>query len=149
MDVSKSWNPLQDLMLLQDRMNRLFEEATERRSHVDNEADQTEAADWYPLADVYNNDGKYLIAIDLPGVDRSTLEISIDSAQLIVKGARTLNDTSSSSAERPFGRFLRTFSVPGTIERQEIQADYKDGVLEIQLPKRKEPKAKRIEIKVS
>ncbi len=150
MHVSKQWNPLQDLMLLQDRMNRLFEDVTERRARGDAETgDDIETADWYPAADVYDRDGEYLIAVDLPGIARSTLEITIDDNRLTIKGTRTAGETSTSRTERSNGRFLRTFSVPAAVDQQVIQATYKDGVLEVRLPKRKEQVSKRIEIKIS
>jgi HSP20 family protein len=148
--VSKQWNPLQDLMLLQDRMNRLFEDATERRARVDAEtSDDIETAEWYPAADVYERDAEYLIAVDLPGIDRSALEITIDDDRLTIKGTRAAAETSTTRSERPAGRFLRTFSVPAAVDQQTIQAAYKDGVLKVRLPKRKEQTAKRIEIKIS
>jgi len=147
--VSKQWNPLQNLMLLQDRMNRLFEDATEQRARVDAEtSDDIETAEWYPAADVYDHDGEYLIAVDLPGIDRSALEITIDDNRLAIKGTRAV-ETSTSRTERPTGRFLRTFSLPGSVDQKSIHAAYKDGVLEVRLPKRKEEMLKRIEIKVS
>ncbi len=137
-------------MLLQDRMNRLFEDATVRRTPVDAQvSDDIEAAEWYPMADVYDRDGEYLIAVDLPGIDRSALEITIDDNRLTIKGTRAAAETSTARTERPTGRFLRTFSVPGSVNQQSIQATYKDGVLEVRLPKRKEEVSKRIEIKVS
>lgn len=148
--MSKQWNPLQDLMLLQDRMNRLFEDATERRTRVDAEtSDDIETAEWYPAADVYDRDGEYLIAVDLPGIDRSALEITIDDNRLTIKGTRAAAETSTTRTERPAGRFFRTFSVPAAVDQQIIKAAYKDGVLEVRLPKRKEQEAKRIEIKIS
>jgi HSP20 family protein len=148
--MSKQWNPLHDLMLLQDRMNRLFEDATERRARVDAEkSDDIETAEWYPTADVYDKEGEHLIAVDLPGIDRSALEITIDDKRLTIKGTRAVAETSTSRTERPTGRFLRTFSLPGAVDQQSIQAAYKDGVLEVRMPKRKEQAAKRIEIKVS
>ncbi len=148
--MSKQWNPLQDLMLLQDRMNRLFEDATERRARVDAEkSDDIETAEWYPTADVYDHDEEYLIAVDLPGIDRSALEITIDDYRLTIKGTRAVAETSTSRTERLTGRFLRTFSVPGSVDQKSIHAAYKDGVLEVRLPKRKEEVAKRIEIQVS
>ncbi|MDQ3173081.1 MAG: Hsp20/alpha crystallin family protein [Acidobacteriota bacterium] len=147
--MSKQWNPLQNLMLLQDRMNRLFEDATEQRARVDAEtSDDIETAEWYPAADVYDHDGEYLIAVDLPGIDRSALEITIDDSRLAIKGTRAV-ETSTSRTERPTGRFLRTFSLPGSVDQKSIHAAYKDGVLEVRLPKRKEEMPKRIEIKVS
>jgi HSP20 family protein len=147
--VSKQWNPLQDLMLLQDRMNRLFEDATDRRARVDAEtSDDIETAEWYPAADVYERDGEYLIAVDLPGIDRSALEITIDDNRLTIKGMRAAAETSTTRSERPAGRFLRTFTVPAAVDQQTIQAAYKDGVLKVRLPK-KEQTAKRIEINIS
>ena len=153
--MSKRWNPLQDLMLLQDRMNRLFEDATERRGRVDAEtSDDIETAEWYPAADVYDNSGEYLIAVDLPGIDRSALENTIDDNRLTIKGTRVAGtraagETSTSRSERPTGRFLRTFGLPAAVDQQSIQAAYKDGVLEVRLPKRQEQATNRIEIKVS
>jgi len=148
--MSQQWNPLQDLMVLQDRMNRLFEDATQRRAHADSTSgDQFERADWTPAADIYETESGYSIAIDLPGIDREALEIDIDDNRLMVKGIRAIEESSQHRSERPRGRFLRTFSVPASVEQGKIQAEYKDGVLQIRLPKRSEQKAKRIDIKIS
>jgi HSP20 family protein len=147
--MSQRWNPLHDLMLLQDRMNRLFEDATQRRAR--DEADsgnEIETAEWYPAADVYEDEANYVIEVDLPGIDRSALEINIDDNRLAIKGKRQV-EVPSGRAERPSGRFLRKFSVPASIEQQSIQAEYRNGVLEVRLPKLKAQKAQRIEIKVS
>lgn len=148
--VAKQWNPLQDLMLLQDRMNRLFEDATERRARVGlDPTDDVETADWYPAADVYDRDEEYLIAVDLPGIERSALEINLDdSDRLVIKGTRS-GGSEPIKSQRPMGSFLRTFNVPASVEQKQIKAQYKDGVLEVRLPKLKAEKAKRIEIKVS
>ncbi|MGH9955728.1 MAG: hypothetical protein ACREBC_01200 [Pyrinomonadaceae bacterium] len=74
--MSRPLNPLHDLILLQDRMNRLFEDATARRPNVETEQSEMENIEWYPAADFYDSDGKYLIALDLPGIDRAALEIN-------------------------------------------------------------------------
>jgi HSP20 family protein len=68
---------------------------------------------------------------------------------LIVKGTRTIEEPRQHRTERPRGKFLRTFSVPASVEQSKIAAEYKDGVLQIRLPKRGEQKAKKIDIKVS
>ena len=149
--MSQHWNPLQDLMVLQDRMSRLFEDAMHGRARGDAETgDEFEQADWTPAADIYESEANYLIAIDLPGIDRSTLSIDLDDDRLVVKGVRVLDsEPKEHRCERPRGRFLRTFSLPGSVNQTEIVAEYKDGVLQIDLPKRKEQKAKRIEIRIS
>ena len=144
--MSQQWNPLQDLMVLQDRMNRLFEDATQRRqSGMD---DEFERADWTPAADIYETDSGYLIAMDLPGIDREALEIDVDDSRLVVKGTRTIAESKQHRSERPRGKFLRTFSVPSSVNQAMIGAEFKDGVLHIRLPKRTEQKPKKIEIKV-
>lgn len=147
--MSQQWNPLQDLMVLQDRMNRLFEDATQRRTQADASQDEFERADWTPASDIYETESGYLIALDLPGINREALEIDIDDNRLIVKGTRVIDGSKQHRTERPRGKFLRTFSVPGSVDQAKIGAEYKDGVLQIRLPKRSEQKAKKIDIKIS
>jgi len=148
--MAQQWNPLQDLMVLQDRMNRLFEDATQRRTQGDAGAgDEFERADWTPASDIYETESGYLIALDLPGIDRQALEIDINDNRLVVKGTRALAESRQHRTERPRGKFLRTYSVPGSVDQGKIAAEYKDGVLEISLPKRTEQKPKRIDIKIS
>jgi HSP20 family protein len=143
------WNPLHDLVTLQDRMNRLFEDASQRRASEADKSDEVEGADWYPPADVYEGDGEYTVAVDLPGIDRATLEISLDDNRLTIKGVRAGQEKTQHRGECPRGKFLRTFSVPASVEQNGIRAAYKDGVLQVHLPKRLERKAQRVEIKVS
>jgi HSP20 family protein len=145
--MAQQWNPLQDLIFLQDRMNRLFEDATQRRAQTES-GDEFERADWTPAADINEVESGYVIAIDLPGIARDAVEIDIDENRLIVKGTRVVEESKHRS-ERPRGRFLRTFSIPGSVDHGAIAAEYKDGVLQIRLPKRQEQKAQKIAIKVS
>ena len=148
--MSQQWNPLQDLMVLQDRMNRLFEDATQRRNQAEaTSGDEFERADWTPAADIYETESSYLIAIDLPGIDRQALEIDVDDNRLVVRGTREITESKQHRSERPRGKFLRTFSVPGSVDQGKIGAEYKEGVLQIRLPKRGEQKSKKIDIKIS
>jgi HSP20 family protein len=130
-------------------MNRLFEDATKRRTSEADASDELESADWYPAADVFENDGEFTIMIDLPGIDRATLDISVDDNRLAVNGSRPALGTMQHRNECPRGNFLRTFTVPASVDQKEIRADYKDGVLQVHLPKLPERKAQRVEIKVS
>ena len=148
--MAQQWNPLQDLVVLQDRMNRLFEDATQRRTQADaGTGDQFERADWTPPSDIYETASEFLIAIDVPGIDRAALEIDIDDNRLIVKGTRLIDESKQHRTERPRGKFLRTFTVPASVDQGKIAAEYKDGVLRIHLPKRSEQKSKKIDIKIS
>lgn len=148
--MSQTWNPLQDLMFLQDRMNRLFEDATQRRAQTAaTERDEFERADWTPASDIYETETGYVIAIDLPGVDRSAVEIDLDENRLVIKGSRTIEESTRQRTQRPSGKFIRTFSVPVSVDQTQIGADYKDGVLQVRLPRRTEQKSKKVEIKIS
>jgi HSP20 family protein len=147
--MSQQWNPLQDLMLLQDRMNRLFEDATDRRARQEsNVRDDFERVDWTPAADIYETESGYQIAIDLPGVGRDAVEIDLDDNRLVIKGTRAVEESSRQRSERPVGKFLRSFTVPGSVDPNQIGAEFKDGVLNVRLPKRKEPRTQRVEIKI-
>lgn len=148
--MSHQWNPLHDLMVLQDRMNRLFEDATHRRARGEAEAnDEMESADWQPAADIYEAGVEYVIALDLPGIERSQLDISVDENRLTIKGIRKIESKSKVRSERPEGKFIRTFTVPGSVDQGEIRAEFKDGVLNVHLPRREEPKGRRVKINVS
>jgi len=131
-------------------MNRLFEDATDRRARQgSNTRDEFERADWTPASDIYETESGYVIAVDLPGVERDAVEIDLDDNRLVIRGTRVIPESDKQRIERPGGKFLRSFSVPGSVEQSQIGAEYKDGVLQIKLPKRKEPKPQRVEIKVS
>jgi HSP20 family protein len=143
------WNPLHDLVSLQDRMNRLFEDASQRRATEADVSDEVEGADWYPAADVTEDDREFVVAVDLPGIDRAALDISVDDNRLSIRGTRVGEDGTKHRGECPRGKFLRTFSVPASVDQNNIKADYRDGVLQVHLPKQAERKAQRVEIKVS
>jgi HSP20 family protein len=147
--MSHQWNPLHDLIHLQDRMNRLFEDATQRRAGGNEGNDDFERADWHPLADVFETETEYVVALDLPGINRDFLEVDVDENRLTVRGVREADNSKQHRAERPQGKFFRTFSVPRSVDQAKVTAEYKDGVLELKLPKRKEQKGQRVEIKVS
>jgi HSP20 family protein len=149
--MTHRWDPLRDLVVLQDRMNRLFEDATKRRSNDEEESEQEiERGDWSPAADVYNREHEYVIMIDLPGIERESLELSLDHDRLLVRGVRSIEQDAAQRVERQHGRFLRRFGpLPPTIEQSAIAAEYKDGVLVVRLPKRQEQQTRRVEIKVS
>src|SRR2546423_1874868 len=127
--MSQYWDPLRDLVALQDRMNRLFDEAAHKRARDEGDEGEIERADWTPVADVYNREDEYLILVDLPGVSRAALNISLNDNRLFIRGERPPDMESQGRTERPFGNFLRNFGpLPPTVDRKAISAEYKDGV---------------------
>ncbi|HEX7316161.1 MAG TPA: Hsp20/alpha crystallin family protein [Pyrinomonadaceae bacterium] len=138
-----------DLFTLQERMNRLFEEAADRRAPAREEEGEIERADWIPAADVYEDEREYLLALDLPGIERDGLDVSLDDGRLVIRGERKGQEgLHARRTERPQGRFVRTFSLPDAVDRGTITADYKDGVLLLHLPKRDERQGRRQRIDV-
>ena len=148
--MARGWDPLRDLVTLQDRMNHLFQEAAEKRARGGAEGgdQEIERADWIPAADIYETEKEYTIAVDLPGIERSALEISLDNDRLSIRGVRAPESEGEHRVERPHGRFLRKFGVPGDVNQKAIAAEYKNGVLKVRLPKRPEQRARKVEIKV-
>jgi HSP20 family protein len=147
--VRHRFYPVRDLLGLQERMNRLFEEAAERRGRTDEDAGEIERADWIPSADVYEDEREYTLALDLPGIDREGLDVSLDDGRLVIRGERKAAEgVHARRAERPHGRFVRSFSLPDAVDRASIKADYKDGVLLLHLPKRTEPQERRVKIDI-
>jgi HSP20 family protein len=147
--VMTHWNPLHDLVTLQDRMNRLFEDASQRHAER-NVSQEMEGADWYPPADVSETEAEYTIAVDLPGIDRGALDISVDENRLTIKGTRgNAEEVKQHRSECPRGNFIRTFTVPGVVDQGKITASYKDGVLRVALPRKAQRQSQKVEIKVS
>ena len=150
--MSRHWDPLRDLVHLQDRMNQLFEDATERQArHHGSANDEIETVDWTPLVDIYELPEEYFVALDLPGVDRESMEINLESERLLIRGTRAskTEDGAQLRVERPQGKFNRSFGIPSTVDPELIDAEYKDGVLYVRLPKRQEQKTQPVKIKVS
>jgi HSP20 family protein len=159
--VGHKWNEWCDYVTLQDRMNRLFEDTARRHDHLNEEREaELERADWSPASDVYETEAEFIISIDLPGIDRGALEVSVNENRLTVRGERPSENGATrrggggggggrAGGGRPFGRFLSRFGpLPATVDQKNIAAEYKDGVLSLRLPKRAEQKTGRVKIQV-
>ena len=138
--MSQQWNPLQDLMVLQDRMNRLFEDATQRHNQAEATAgDGFERADWTPAADIYETDSGYLIAMDLPGVDIDAVRIVAKGNAVLIAGEKTprrgRGDSSFHLVERAYGRFARVARLTKPCDSKRAQATFTNGELRVSVPK--------------
>jgi HSP20 family protein len=152
--MGHKWDEWRDYVTLQERMNRLFEDTARRHDHLNEEREaELERADWTPASDVYETASEFIIAIDLPGIERGALEVSVDENRLTVRGERAPDEgwtRRGGGKGRPFGRFLSRFGpLPPAVDQKNIAADFKDGVLSLRLPKRTEQKAGRVKIEVS
>ncbi|HEV7903425.1 MAG TPA: Hsp20/alpha crystallin family protein [Pyrinomonadaceae bacterium] len=153
--MGHKWNEWCDYVTLQERMNRLFEDTARRHDHLNEEREaELERADWVPASDIYETEAEFVIAIDLPGIERGTLEVSVDENRLTVRGERPAEEdgrrrSGGGGGGRPFGRFVSRFGpLPATVDQKNIAAEYRDGVLSLHMPKRAEQKTGRVKIQV-
>jgi len=143
------WDPLKDMIGLQERMNRLFEDSFVRSRSL--EEDMALGA-WTPAVDIYEEEGRIVLRADLPGVGPDQLDIKVENNTLTIAGERRfekdLKKENYHRVERQYGAFSRSFSLPGAVNAEKIHAEHRDGVLEIVLPKREESKPKQIKVEV-
>jgi HSP20 family protein len=140
------WDPFRDLNTLQDRMNRLFEEANRGwRS-----GEPASASAWSPAVDIYETETEIVVKAEIPGVDRKDIELNLEKNVLTLRGDRRFEketkDENYHRIERAYGTFSRSFSIPAVVDESKIKADYRDGVLTIALPKTEKAKPKQIKI---
>ena len=132
-------DPLQELLNLQERINRLFEESLDRGGRDDELAAFGSGA-WAPLADVYETPDSFVVLLEVPGVEREDMELGVADNILTVKGTRRMSGArpdSFSRMERSYGSFARSFRFTDAIDTNRMTADFREGVLKIQLPKQR------------
>ena len=134
------WNSMQELIAIQEKMNRLFEETLYRREFPEG-AEGREAL-WAPAADAYESAGEYVFRLEIPGVLLSQVKLEVDGAKLRVTGARPEVGPSSRflRMERVYGDFGRDFEIPHDIDADRISASLESGILTIHAPKKEEGK---------
>jgi HSP20 family protein len=105
---------------------------------------------WKPLVDIYDNDENIVITAELPGINKENIKVDVKDRVLTLKGERLseneVKEDSYHRRERVYGKFERAFTLPVEVDPEEIQADYKDGILKINIPKPKEQKPKQVTI---
>ncbi len=140
------WDPFRELSLLQERMNRLFEDAGRGWRGEEPVATTT----WSPAVDIFETDEEIVVKAELPGIDRKDISVSLENNVLSLKGERRFEketrDENYHRIERAYGSFSRSFSIPGLVDSDKIHAEYKDGILKIILPKKEQAKPKQIKI---
>ncbi len=143
------WEPFRDLVSLQERMNRLFEESFRGINRSGNE-EEWSVGTWAPAVDIYEQNSNIVLRAELPGVDPTGVDIRVENNVLTLRGERKFDGEvkrdSYHRVERAYGAFSRSFTLPSVIDTEKIQADYKDGVLTVVLPKREEARLRQIQI---
>jgi len=146
------WEPFRDLVSLQGRMNRLFDESFRGVSRGGAEEDWAQGA-WSPAVDIYEKDGTIVLKAELPGIEPKDVDVRVENNILTLKGERRfeaeVQQDSYQRVERAYGTFSRSFTLPTVVDTENIKAEFKDGVLRMSLPKKEEAKPKQISINVT
>jgi HSP20 family protein len=130
----RRWDPLQDLLSLQERMNRLFEQSLAR---LDQPVLPTGA--WTPPSDVIETRDGFVVQVELPGIPREQIEIRAEPETLVVRGERRLEGQARPESfhrmERSYGPFSRTFHLPTEVDPTGLVTELQDGLLRVEIPK--------------
>jgi HSP20 family protein len=141
------WDPFRNLSSLQEQVNRLFDSSF--KAGADNAALTT----WAPAVDIYETENELVIKADLPDMEEKDIDVRVENNMLTIRGERKFEESVKEDnylrVERAYGSFSRSFSLPNTVSTDAIQANYKNGVLKVELPKRAESKPKQVKINVS
>ena len=128
------------LRVFQDSLNRLF-------------SDSSAARPWAPSVDIFETDNELVLKADVPGIDRKDIDIQLENGTLTLKGERKFereeNNKGFHRLERSYGSFTRYFTVPETVDTENVRAEYQNGVLTVTLPKKEVAKPKAIKVQVN
>ena len=147
MAVSR-WDPFRDLMSIQSELNRLF-----GRTYAGGDSGGSLAGAWVPPWDVYETEDRFVVHVELPGIEPETVDVSVEDSTLTLRGERTfsheVNEEQYHRVERRYGSFARSLTLPPTADAEHIEASFDRGVLTIQVPKMEQAKPRKISIKAS
>jgi HSP20 family protein len=139
-----TWDPFREFRTLQDRFNRSFGAPVPARR------DEESLGTWLPPVDVAEDKDRIVLTAELPGFREDQIEIQMENGVLTLRGERKFEEEKEGRSyhrlERSYGQFVRSFTLPSNVNREAIKANFSDGLLEIELPKREEAKPRQIRI---
>ncbi|MGQ9896017.1 MAG: Hsp20/alpha crystallin family protein [Acidobacteriota bacterium] len=150
MTLLQRFDPFRDIINLRNQMDALFNEM----GLLPRVAGQTEAAaTWSPAVDIYETDKEIVLKAELPDIKQEDIRVSVDNNRLSITGERKFESEVKREnyyrIERSYGTFARTFTLPPTVDQDNIRAEYKQGVLIVSLPKREVAQGKSIAVQVN
>jgi len=139
------WNPFREMETLQDTINRMFDDKMEGIKG------NRMATGFRPLVDIYEEKDSIHLDVELPGMESKDVKINVENDMLTIQGERkdetSHKDKDYHRVERYYGTFCRSFALPTNVDRENIKASFKNGILKVKLPKKEEAKPKQISIK--
>lgn len=148
MSTIARWEPFRGLSTLHDQVNRLFNDTMFR-----GQGEESALTTWAPAVDIYETPNELVVKADLPDVEEKDIDVRVENNLLSIRGERKFEKSVSEDnylrVERSYGSFSRSFSLPNTVNTESIHADYKNGVLTVNLPKREETKPRHVKVNVN
>ena len=145
------WSPWRELEDMEKRLSTIFGRAPMAREGEKKEA--ISVAEWSPLVDITEDDKEYIIKAEVPEMKKEDIKINVYDDVLSISGERKYEKEEKGKkyhrVERAYGSFMRSFTLPGDADGSKVNAEYKDGVLKVHLPKSEKAKPKTIEVKVA
>ena len=144
------WDPFREFEDMSNRLARFFNQSSLRRTVDD---DGAFFADWAPAVDVQETEKEYIVKADLPDVRKEDVKVGIENGVLTLEGERKQekeeNNKKFHRVERVYGKFVRRLALPMEIDPQKVAAEFKDGVLNVKMPKTESAKPRAIDVKVA
>ena len=141
------WTPMGNLYAFQNEMNRMFNEFFHGSN---NEGANSKVSTWTPSVDIYETDDALVIKAELPGVSKDDVSVEVHQNTLTLRGQRKheaeVEQDKYHRVERSYGTFQRSFVLPTMVDQEKVQATFKDGVLELHLPRLESAKPRRIAV---
>ena len=141
------WTPWREMATMRNRVGRLFEDPFFLTGWFD---DGLALTDWNPVVDIYDNEDAIVIKAELPGIEKKDISIDLKDGVLTLEGERSydneVKEENYHRKERAYGKFHRSFRLPENVDVDNIKADYKDGILKIDIPKPEEVKPKKVTV---
>ena len=145
----KKWDPFRDILFLQERMSRIFDDALLK--YYKGLGGASSCA-WSPPVDIYETEKAIILKAEIPGVEIDDVTIEVDANTLVLSGERRpgkrVAQENYHRMERYYGSFSRTFCLPNIVDKHGVKASLRDGLLEITVPKLVEPRRKSIKVTV-
>jgi HSP20 family protein len=139
------YEPWSMLNQLQNQINRVLDREIDRA-----DVSSAATAEWIPTADVEEYNDRFVLKLDVPGVDLAAIDITLDQGVLAVSGERARDagakDLERARSERPYGRFHRRFTLPDTVDAAAVQATGRNGIIEVTIPKQPKAQPRRIQV---
>src|SRR5438477_11619051 len=148
MTVVTRWEPFRECSVLQDRLNRLFQDSL----GTGREETLATSGAFVPAVDVYEDEHNVTLKLEVPGIEQKDIDVRLENNTLTVRGERKFEKEEKEEnfhrVERRYGSFFRAFTLPNTLDPESVKADYDNGVLKIMLAKKAEAKPKQIKVNV-